>query len=350
MLKATIRFFDIKKCGFYRRGSNQTEFSSLDDTLDNLNSWAGDGRELINTVTYKADSDNDLKNTYFCNWHKNNLNGDSILILWNEVPNDKGVIYGMNSMEKPGKTSMLTTGFNKESTIPGFPSYFWFIPEKKVFSTIKFEHSIQGKNNLDHYLNGFLVNKSPYRVVDEEEAIIGYSLDGKQSTHSAKIYPKFLAIAKKQEELKDELLANRPKIRKIIKREELTYALADDRKVLERVFSKLLSNPPTFTKVRSITHELQFEPTESELLQIIDNYAELGPTNSIQNVGFIYSDGKRVMLNGIGVTLTVEINATRKDNHIITPQSLLNAITSQRHNLLKPLGQSALEVKNVVAQ
>jgi hypothetical protein len=345
MLEAKIKFFDIKKCGFYLRGGSQTEFSGLNDALLKLSSWARDGREFVNTTTYEADPDNDLRNTYFCNWHKNDINGDSILILWNEVPNDNGVIYGMNPLDRPGNTAMLTTGFGDIPAIPGFPSYYWFVPERNVFATVRFNHSVQGKNNLDNYLNGFLENKSPYRVVNEEETVIGYSANGQKTENSTKIYSKFYAIGRKQEELEAELLTNIHKIRRIIKRENLQYTVEDDRKTLERVFSGLLRNTPTFNQTRTITHELQFEPTEQQLRQIINNYAELNSASSIRNAGFKYNDGRTIMLSGTSVAFSAELNARREENQIITPQSLLTAITILRQDLLRPLDEPAYMVE-----
>jgi hypothetical protein len=349
MLEAKIKYFDIKKCGYYLRGSDRSEFSGLNDTLLKLSEWARDGRDFENTKTYESDPDNDLRNTYFCNWHQNQVNGDSVLVLWNEVPNDNGVVYGMNPMDRPGGTSMLKTGFGTTRAIPGFPSYFWFIPEKNVFATIRFNHSVQGKNNLDHFLNGFLANKSPYRVVNETGTVIGFSANGQQTDRSAKTHSKFHAIGRKQEELEAELLTNLHKIRRIVKRETLQYTVEDDRRVVERVFSGLLGNTPAFTQARTITHELQFEPTERQLRQIINNYAELNSTSSIRNAGFVYNDGRKVMLSGTSVSFSVQIATQREENQILTPQSLLTAITSQRPDLLRPLDQAAFEIEEAAA-
>lgn len=345
MLEVKVKFFDIKKCGYYLRGSNQTEFSGLNDVLHKLRSWASDGREFVNTSTYESDPDNDLMNTYFSNWHRNDVNGDSILILWNEVPNDSGVIYGMSPMGRPGNTAMMTTGFGDTPAIPGFPSYFWFVPERNVFAAIRFNHSVQGKSNLDNYLNGFMANKSSYRVINEEGTIIGYSRSGQKSKKSSRIYSKFYALGRKQEELEAELLTNLHKITRIIKRESLQYTVEDDRRTLERVFSGLLGNTPTFNQTRTITHELQFEPTEQQLRQIINNYAELNLASSIRNAGFIYNDGKRIMLNGTSVAFSAELNVQREENQIISPQSLLAAITSSRQDLLRPLDQPVFNIQ-----
>jgi hypothetical protein len=343
MLDAKIKFFDIKKCGYFLRGGDAPEFGGITDTLIKLAAWANDGREIINTTCYEPDPDNDIRNTYFCGWHRNEVNGDSVLILWNEVANDNGVIYGMSPMQKPGATAMLSTGFGNTPAIPGFPSYFWFIPSENVFATVSFTHSVQEKGNLDNYLNGFLSNKAPYRVMDGEGTVIGFSQNGQATENSSRTHSKFYAIGRKQEELEAELLTNLHKIRRIIKRESLSYTVEDDRLTLERVFSGLLGNTPTFTQPRRITHELQFAPTEQQLRQIINNFSDLNAASSIKNAGFIYNDGKRIMLKGASVAFSAELIVHRDENQIIPPQSLLNSLTQQRQDLLRPLSQPAFE-------
>lgn len=335
MLDAKIKFFDIKKCGFYKNRNSNPEFGGLSDTLEKLASWAGDGREFVNTTTYEPDEDIDLRNTYFCNWKRNDLNGDSVLILWNEVQNDNGVIYGMEPLAKPGETSMLTTGFGNTPAIPGFPSYFWFIPEKQALASIKFEHSASGKNNLEYYINGFLRNKSIYRVMDSEEVVIGYSQDGKETEYSHEINPRFLATGRIDKEVEAELISNIHIITKIIKKETLKYTIEEDRKTVETFFSKLLNNAPVLNQTRTIWHELQFRPSVEQIKEIVRNFSNREKNSTVKNVGFIYSNGKRIMLDGSRISFSTKINVTRNDNAIITPESLLAAITYQRSDFLR---------------
>ena len=251
MLEAKIKFFDIKRFGYYMRGENASSLGNVSDILQRLNAWANDGRAFSNTTTYEPDPDNDILSTYFCGWSQNPTTQDSLLVLWNQTPNDDGVIYGMNPQSPPGETSMLTTDFGDTPAIPGAPSYIWFVPGKNVFATIRFTHSVQGKVNLDHYLNGYLQNKSAYRVEDADGKVIGYSQNGRATENSARLHPKFEAYGRKQEELEAELLVNINKITKIVKRETLLYTIADDRSVFERVFANLLPNTPSFTQSRA---------------------------------------------------------------------------------------------------
>ncbi|WP_153116127.1 hypothetical protein [Rhodocyclus tenuis] len=345
MLDAKIKFFDIKRCGYYRRGESTVSLSNVNDTLEKLNAWATDGRDFANTTCYQPDPDNDLLNTYFCGWSQNATTKDSLLVLWNQVPNDNGVIYGMNPSVPPGVTAMLSTDFGSTPAIPGAPSYIWIIPSKNVFATIRFTHSVQGKINLDHYINGFLQNKSPYRVKNSEGKVIGFSRTGQPTQESAKIHPKFEAYTRKQEELEAELITNINKISKIIKRETLIYTAESDRKIFERVFSKLLPNAPAFSQPRTISHELQFSPTESELKSIIKNFGELGQDTFINNAGFVYKNGKTIMLSGTNVAFSHSFSITRGEKELISPHILLNAVTQDRADLLRPLDQPAFVVE-----
>ncbi|HBR5479332.1 TPA: hypothetical protein L9Y92_001645 [Klebsiella pneumoniae] len=337
MLTAKVKFFDIKKCGYYKHGSKKSDLSDTTDILRNLKKWASDGREFINTLTYQAAKDEDIRNTYFCGLASEKHFGDHLLTLWAEVPNDNGVIYGMPPLAKPGKVDMLTTGFDTDKAIPGFPCYFWFLPKENAFASIKFEHSLMGKGNLDNYLNGYLANKSPYRVFDEDDKVVGFSADGEENDDSGKLNPKFYAVGMKYDEIQAELINNINRITKILKREKITYLAPDDRKVIERVFSGLLNNTPTSTQERTILHEMEFKPSEAELKSIIKSYNELGNSSSIRNVGFKYNDGKIVWLSGANVSFETELNVRRKDNHIITPERLLSAIIKRRAEFINKM-------------
>lgn len=344
MIECKIKFYDIKKCGFYHRGDETPAFGGIADTLTKLNEWASSGREFINTTCYEPDIANDLFNTYFCGWSKNQTTGDCLLVLWNEVFNDNNVIYGINPMARPGETTMLTTGFGDTPAIPGFPSYFWFVPSKRVFAAIKFNHSMQGKSNLDNYISGFLLNKSPYRVLNENDEVIGFSQDANENEDSPRIHPRFHTIGTKQEELEAELLANRSNITRIIKRESLTYAVNDDRGIIERVFSGLLDNSPEFIQTKHITHDLQFSPSEDELIEIIRNFNNLPATSPIRNAGFVLNSGKKIMLRGCSVSLPAELDIQRAENSIIPPETLLNAISQHRNDFLSVLDYNQADI------
>ncbi|OOF00360.1 hypothetical protein [Salinivibrio sp. IB643] len=273
--------------------------------------------------------------TFYVDSIKCQTTGDILLTLWNEVENDNGKIYGMSPSQMPGDTQILETGFSGRA-IPGFPSYFWISPEHSVFASIKFDHSVHGKQSLDRYINGFLSNKSVYRVFDEDNCVIGFSENGQAVEGCEKIHPRFSSKIKKNNMLEAELLANISKIRKFVKKESLLYGTEDDRVLIERVFSNLLNNAPVFVQSKDIIHEIAFEPSESQLRRIIANFYENEDEN-LKNVGFVYNTGKRVMLKGINVSFKYNLDVVRFDAHVINVENMLAAIQSSRAELLSEM-------------
>lgn len=252
-MEAKFTFYNIEKCGYYTFGAVLPVLGGIGDTFEKLAQWASDGRQLENTTTYQHDADNDIMRTFYVDSIKCQTTGDILLTLWNEVENDNGKIYGMSPSQMPGDTQILETGFSGRA-IPGFPSYFWISPEHSVFASIKFDHSVHGKQSLDRYINGFLSNKSVYRVFDEDNYVIGFSENGQAAEGCEKIHPRFSSKIKKNNMLEAELLANISKIRKLVKKESLLYGTEDDRVLIERVFSNLLDNAPVFVQSKDIMH------------------------------------------------------------------------------------------------
>jgi uncharacterized protein (DUF2126 family) len=83
-------------------------------------------------------------------------------------------------------------------------------------------------------------------------------------------------------------------------------------------------------------HEIQYQPSEAELRQIIESFSTLGERSAIQNAGFVYEDGQRIMLRGAQATIKTNLDVRRSDNQIITPNELLIALNLHRQNLLSP--------------
>lgn len=353
MLEAKIQFFDINKFGFYLRGGERPVFGACSNTLENLNDWATDGRSFENTKCYEENNDSDILNTYFCGFDKNEITEDCVLVLWNEVANDNGVVYGMNPSSTPGDESMLTTDFGDVPAIPGAPSYFWFIPSINSFATIKFMHSVNGKGNLDRYLNGFMCNKSPCRVLNSDGSVVGFSPNGQETNNSSKVYSKFSAKRKTNKPLEAELLSNLEIITKVVKKEVLQYAVESHRTPLENMFRGILDSTPTLTQDRDIIHELQFKPSESQLRSMFQKYSDLDSDSTIKNIGFVYNNGRRVMLNSIDVNFTVDLIIQRESDKIISADRLLSAITRQREDILRHINtteSSDAPIMNLVSE
>lgn len=345
MQEVKFKFYNVEKCGYYHYGEKEVAFSSLSDTLVKLAAWAGDGREFINTETYEAAPDEDILRTLFCGFAVDSHSQDAVLVLWNETNNDDGKIYGINPMEKPGSNKMLSAEFESE-TIPGFPSYFWFIPAKKLCASIKFDHSRIGKTNLDHYIRGYLQFKSPYKLLVGDDKVVAYAQDGKSSDSQGRTKPYFLLSELKQLDLEAELLENFDKITKIIQTQKLQYQLPNDKTFLEIFWDKidkLVSDDDEtgddlgLTTVRQVTQELSFKPTKKCIEKVLKSYQDQTMSPSVSRIGFGYGDGTRIMLNGTNVSFKEVLDISYNQNTIISARKLLSLLTTKKIELLKNL-------------
>lgn len=335
MLTAKIRYYKVNKFGFYNRGQELMAFGSIIEHLRELHAWGNDGRELVNTKTYEANPDLDILNTYYSGMHADPTTNDVVLVLWNEIPNTDGTIYGINPNQPPGTIEMLHSGFQGPA-IPGLPSYFWYMHSEGMIASIKFSHSMQGGANLEKYLTGFLANKSRYRVIDGDE-VVGFSHSGIYCQHCESVYPKFKITPARRNVLLDELLTNVHRISRIIKKEKLDYHITDQRNAIQRLFSGLLNNMPQFIEDRTITHSFPFRPTESQLMEMVNNFFHADDDSPLVNLGFILSDGRVIMLGGMYINLKYEFDITLADNQMVSPRQLLDTINVNRDNLLRPL-------------
>ncbi len=61
--EASINFYGITRCGYYKRGNNNQEFCGLADTLDELSTWVN-GKDLGETCTYAIEDGEEGYLTY----------------------------------------------------------------------------------------------------------------------------------------------------------------------------------------------------------------------------------------------------------------------------------------------
>lgn len=334
MLSANIKFFDIKRLGFYRRGQYEAAFGDVNTHFSKLKEWAHlPGRSFVNTITYQPRNEIDIYRTFFNDWVSNQATEDSLLILWNEIPNDGGVIYGMSPDAIPGQTEMKTTSF-EDDAIPGMPSYFWILPEHNLIASIKFEHSFVGKLNMERYLKSYLCNFTLHGISNDNGEIIGFSDDGNYVENCDKIHAYLELTSKKDDHIRQKLLADREKITRFIRKERLDYSEPDTRGTVEKLVSKVLREVPVLSDKHDVNYSFHFKPTQDQLTQIIDNYNNLPEDSCISDIGFKVGS-KTVMLSGLNISFEFEFNFNRGENEIIQSQILLDNLHANRARLLR---------------
>lgn len=224
-MKATITFYQIDKCGLYDRTNNQLVCLGIKEMLQDLSTWAI-GKELIDTDVQKKDSTFE-ENTYLADIQSSV--DSTIIVTWNQVPYTEAGVLSLPTKAKVGEIRNADENPLEEGSIPGYPTYFWFIPSSNVFATICFNTTVNGRAGMENYIRNFMTYFSSNVVAEFDEetntkCVEGYKLDindenGKIYSHpplfKSKLYPKSQKL---------DLLKKRAfEVKKIIKKAKLTY-------------------------------------------------------------------------------------------------------------------------------
>ena len=211
-----IAFYEIKKCGYYPFGrSSARPFSNIRETLDGIYSWVHqEGTTLSQTQTFEISEDSDELLT-LCYDVKRNANNEYILVTWNAIPAVSNEVAAIRATEPVGEASVITTQFGADD-IPGYATYFWFLPDHNTFATVRFHHAVNGHANMRKYILGYLkgMSRFVYRSTnDDGEDVLTY----RPSINDQNSYrPSFITSQKKLPGEIDALRNSVPRINKVI--------------------------------------------------------------------------------------------------------------------------------------
>lgn len=344
-----IKFFDLKKCGYYKRRVAQPRFGHCSAVLEDLKNWV-DGKSIAETATYTPgdEQDNGLLRTFCLDIRKQ---GESYLLTtWNETPTLDG---GIASIELGGEigdakveTAELSNGF-----VPGYPSYFWFPGESEHLVTVQINSRLNGRANLDLYMKEYLRKYSCFTVLEEVEnqakeyveKVIGYSKTGKKSDIEDKhLTPKFECKQSTKRGNLDYLRAYVANIRKIIRKDSIQLSIPEKLRwwqSLTRVFTddnKSLSG----SEEHKVRIELEFEPTLEELNSMIREW-ESNDEASSSDVGVLFNDepGKVYWFSKAIASELVELDLRFTRPPVADTERLLNKLEQMRTNIIAILSE-----------
>lgn len=326
-MDARIRFYKILQCGYYEK--EDFCFGSLSEVLENLREWIKD-KTLSETQTYSVDpndNESDVLSTY-C-YSVTQKDNDFLLITWNQNADVDGKMASVNILEKTGEAS-VETAEPSDGFMPGYPSFFWFVPSKNIFATIQFNTSLNGKKNLDHYLKCFLERQAKYVVYHEEEGsynIVGY---GSKDDYRLSRYPRFSSVLYREKGKIDYIRKNREYIRKFIKKDKLIHERAEHIDSIQSLFDFFMGKGkrPTCATENKINIEIDYKPTEDELENIILKWQQDSALYPASDVGFwIEGNSQPFWLRQSLASDTFDLDVHFLDkNVLVKPDDLLNEL------------------------
>jgi hypothetical protein len=336
---AVLTFYKIQKCGYYRHAEKSPELYSPAEMLADLASWV-DGKPLQETKTFAPAEGEDLAPVYCYDIVGSSQTGDYVLITWNETYSSEGAVASVAGNEPVGAATVSFTEL-PEDTIPGYATYFWFIPSKNTLATIRFGNRYNGHRALIHYLNEFLAKFTTHAVHDkngqDDLNIVGYRKPG-ETAPPQHLEPYFQSTLLRSSGQLERIRKERQRIGKIIRKNLLRI----DRPKTRTLFNKMMVNlglkdTPVLSDDIRARYEVNYTPSADELDSIISTW-EASHDTKWDDVGFKLSNsGEIVWLSHSVIKLEPELDIERANEEIVKAASLLSALERARLGLLKDI-------------
>lgn len=330
MEKAKLKFYSISRCGYYKRGNYQSSLTDLSSTLNEIKDWIV-GKTLQQTKTTDF---LDLKNEQlpvYCVGLEKSQSNHFLMATWNEIENISGNISSISKNEPISTaTSNVESTILPEDNIPGFATFFWFIPEDDIVATIRFNHIENGMIKMNSFIKGFLARFSKYAIIEADEnereniKILGY---GSEKDYETNLYPYFDTRLKRLNGKVEYIKNNIDKITKIIRKASVSSEVPQDESFFRSLMTKIGSK-----QNRKLDREIEFrlevktKPNYKELNDIIDSWRE--EHESVwDDVGFkMKKEDKPYWLSSEIPTKDIELNVNRINNEFVKLDDLLNEL------------------------
>ncbi len=324
-------FYDINEFGFYRRPEHEPLFGDMHAMLTDIQAWTN-GKQMGLTKTYEHDGS--VLAAYLVDLRRH---GDAwLLTLWNETANTDGAVASMSAYAEVG-TSDVTMNELPDGDIPGFASYFWFIPEQNVVATLRFQHPGAARLQMRSYIQKFMENfcSNAVTAIDDETGEIRVHGYRQSPAHPVvKARPKFSMQVHRKEGEQQFLLDAAHRVRKVKKKSSLLLTEAPDRTLWQKLLDGAhLTEPQVRPHEVKIVYEIEVTSFDADdVSAIIDGWNE---EDQAGDYGFVLSGETETYWLGRAVAKdSLILDIDRVNAEIVNPQNLLEALAHNRVRLL----------------
>lgn len=269
------------------------------------------------------------------------LDDDWTVAIWNEVPDGDGVVASISERSVVGgRQEVFANEFEKDS-IPGFATYFWFVPTKNVVATLRMERSLSAKEPMRGYIEVFLETRSRFVVGDDDGTVVGYRDPDSDGEQILRLHPRFRLNPFVKAGALARIRAAREQIVKVVRVGHLELANPVDEAAFGGVLALLrgASRKRKMIRERQLKVELEFTPTEDELEKMIE--AEFGANHrsTWEDLGFTLKgeSGKVLWVSKSMARDTFEMDLRVDEAGVVDLGSLKAELAKRRNNILRIL-------------
>ncbi|WHP81820.1 hypothetical protein MQ089_08355 [Edwardsiella anguillarum] len=340
---ATITFYRIHKCGYYGYGDLLPAFGNCAEMLTDLASWA-EGKSFKQTKTYEGNDE--VLPTYLLDMKR--ADDNVVLLLWNEVPSTDQSVPSVQADAEFGESPDVILNSIEPGSIPGFATYFWFVPSMNLVASIKLNHALTGQKAMQVYLHSFLKQSSSHVVAEMTDqadgtydiVIKGYKVNPDDDSLPKKKHRPQFSVGLVRNPGKHDFIRQRANsVSKIEKIVELDVSKAEDYSLWQKLLIGMRVSQAQSSDVSTkIKYELSPEVDIDDINGMIDDWNDNHDTNSC-DYGFTFSgDSKKYWLSRSLARTQFPLNLERRNAEFVTSASLLNELVGKRELILREAG------------
>lgn len=337
-IQARITLYNISEVGLYKRGEKAPIFGDLSIFLKDLKLWVSD-KTLNQTCTYACLDEDELKT--FCYDIQEGIQGHYLLITWNKVSSFSNSVATVSGTSKVGEADIKTKKHDLDD-IPGFPTYFWIMPDQGKFAAITFDYSQNGRQDLNRYLREFFGKLSSYVVceVDNEgKKVVKHFKDPTENLTYPMLYGRFDAKLVVNPGKVQYLLNNWKDIRKVYRHNEMSIS---EMIQLPKVatLGKWMGMNCQSKKTSAIKFKLEADMifnSKEELQSVIDEWDQIQNPTKWENLGFgmLGNTQKPIWLSESRAIDTFDCPVNRDKKQIFKSKDLVQWLDTITPKILK---------------
>lgn len=343
--KSKISFFNIDACGYYTHGQkSKVQFCDTGNMLVQLVKWSH-GKSLSETQTFQsADTDGFLPVYLF---DVKQSDGETLLTLWNQVPANENSIASVMANGSVGKAKVHLNELVPGS-IPGFATYFWFIPDENLFANVRFQHAVSGHMPMRSYIRGFLERSSSHVVYESNDAsngkggadleIAGYRKDLSCPVQN-NVTPRFSTSVFTKPGETDMLLQNAHNIIRVRRRTTLQLQSAEDLALWQQLWRRVRGTArPAHSDPVAVEYDIKTAVTEDEVKAIVKQWNSEDDKPTWDDFGFqLKGEQQTHWLSRAYARDSFDLDVDRRDAEVVDGESLLKELQQKRSTILKLL-------------
>lgn len=289
LVNCDLFMYDISQCGIYEKREKNEKYLSLKKLLKEIKQWAIDSdKPLVETSTF---SSNTVRLPVYC-FGIEEYQGTYLFALWNSVPHSKHGIAKVNGTKAPSKITIDHGKINK-GEIPGYPTYYWFVPEKKKVIALKINNTILGISALTSYFMGYLTGFSSHHIEYKSDGKTYFGFSDKKSekpdelrTVNSLLGARFSIKATQKKGDIDKFLNNSNEITKLVKDIYVYNNLTDNNAGVLLKLRTLFNNLDAISK-KKVRVQMPVKATREQISDLISLYIE-SEYSEEHDVGFVF--------------------------------------------------------------